>query len=47
VAEDEGVHPAAEPDLVARDAGIDGGAATAEEAARHVVDGDDTDIRSE
>jgi hypothetical protein len=47
VAEDEGVGPAAEPDLVARDAGIDGGAATAEEAAMHVVDGEDTDIRSE
>jgi hypothetical protein len=47
VAEDEGVHPAAEPDLVARDTGIDGGAATAEEAAMHVVDDDDTDVRSE
>jgi hypothetical protein len=47
VAEDEGVGPAAEPDLVARDTGIDGGAATAEEAAMHVVDGEDTDIRSE
>jgi len=47
VAEDEGVYPAAEPDLVARDTGIDGGAATAEEAAMHVVDDDDTDIRSE
>lgn len=47
VAEDEGVAPAAEPDLVARDTGIDGGAATAEEAAMHVVDGEDTDIRSE
>jgi Family of unknown function (DUF5709) len=47
VAEDEGVHPSAEPDLVARDTGIDGGAATAEEAAMHVVDDDDTDIRSE
>ncbi len=46
VAEDEGAHPDAEADLVARDAGIDGGAATAEEAAVHVVDDDDTDIRS-
>jgi hypothetical protein len=46
VAEDEGAHPAGEADLVARDAGIDGGAATAEEAAVHVVDDDDTDIRS-
>jgi hypothetical protein len=46
VAEDEGAHPDAEADLVARDAGIDGGAATAEEAAVHVVEDDDTDIRS-
>ena len=46
VAEDEGAHPAGEADLVAHDAGIDGGAATAEEAAVHVVDDDDTDIRS-
>jgi hypothetical protein len=34
-------------DLVASDAGIDGGAATAEEAAVHVVEEDDDDIRSE
>jgi hypothetical protein len=47
VAEDEGAHPAAEADLVARDVGIDGGAATAEEAALHVVEDDDTDIRSD
>jgi hypothetical protein len=47
VAEDEGSEPVAEPDLVARDAGVDGGAATAEEAAIHVVDSDDYDIRSE
>jgi hypothetical protein len=46
VAEDEGAHPAAEADLVARDVGIDGAAATAEEAAVHVVDDDDHDIRS-
>jgi hypothetical protein len=46
VAEDEGAHPAEEADLVARDTGIDGGAATAEEAAVHVVDEDDYDIRS-
>jgi hypothetical protein len=46
VAEDEGAHPDEEADLVARDAGIDGGAATAEEAAMHVVDDDDTDVRS-
>ncbi len=46
VAEDEGTHPVREADLVAHDAGIDGGAATAEEAAVHVVADDDTDIRS-
>ncbi len=46
VAEDEGAHPDDEADLVAHDAGIDGGAATAEEAAVHVVDDDDYDIRS-
>jgi uncharacterized protein DUF5709 len=47
VAEDEGAHPDAEADLVARDAGISGGAASAEEAAVHVVEDDDTDIRSD
>ena len=46
VAEDEGAHPDDEEDLVARDIGVDDGAATAEEAAVHVVDDDDTDIRS-
>jgi hypothetical protein len=40
VAEDEGAHPDDEPDLVARDVGIDGGAAGAEEAAVHVTDED-------
>ena len=47
VAEDEGAHPDEEADLVARDTGIDGGGATAEEAAVHVVEDDDTDIRSD
>jgi len=47
VAEDEGAHPDGEADLVARDTGIDGGGATAEEAAMHVVNDDDTDIRSD
>jgi hypothetical protein len=42
VAEDEGAHPDQEPDLVARDVGIDGGAAGAEEAAVHVI-ADDAD----
>lgn len=46
VAEDGGAHVRDEPDLVARDAGIDGGAASAEEAAVHEVEDDDTDIRS-
>ncbi len=46
VAEDEGAHPDAEAELVARDAGIDDGAATAEEAAVHVVEEDDYDVRS-
>jgi len=46
VADDEGAHADTEADLVAHDAGIDGGAATAEEAAVHVVDEDDYDIRS-
>ena len=46
VAEDEGAHPVDEADLVARDTGIDGGAASAEEAAVHVVEEDDYDIRS-
>ncbi len=41
VADDEGAHPDAEADLVAHDVGIDGGAATAEEAAVHVQDADD------
>jgi hypothetical protein len=47
VAEDEGAHPDEDEDLVARDVGIDGGGATAEEAAMHVVEEDDYDIRSE
>jgi hypothetical protein len=47
VAEDEGAHEDDEEDLVAFDVGIDGGGATAEEAAMHVVDEDDYDVRSE
>jgi Family of unknown function (DUF5709) len=46
VADDEGAHSDTEADLVAHDTGIDGGAASAEEAAVHVVDEDDHDIRS-
>jgi hypothetical protein len=47
VAEDEDSDLDADGDLVAHDAGIDGGASTAEEAAMHVVESDDYDIRSE
>lgn len=47
VAEGEGAHSDEEPDLVARDTGIDGGAASAEEAAVHVVDDVDTGIPSD
>jgi hypothetical protein len=42
VADDEGAHADAEEDLVAHDVGIDGGAASAEEAAVHVQDEDDS-----
>jgi hypothetical protein len=38
VEEDEGAHPDDESDLVARDVGISGAGASAEEAAMHVVD---------
>lgn len=37
VAPDEGAHEDTEKDLVAEDVGIDGGAASAEEAAMHLV----------
>ena len=47
VASDEGARPDDEEDLVASDVGTDGGGATAEEAAMHVVEEDDYDIRSE
>jgi hypothetical protein len=46
VAQDEGAHPDTEADLVARDVGVDGAGASAEEAAVHVVEDDDNDIRS-
>jgi hypothetical protein len=46
VADDEGGYPGDEDELIADDVGIDGGAATAEEAAVHVVEDDDTDVRS-
>jgi len=38
VAPDEGAHSGGNADLAAWDAGIDGGAASAEEAAMHIVD---------
>ena len=41
VAPDEGAHEDAEKDMLAEDVGLDGGAASAEEAAVHVVDEDD------
>jgi len=40
VAEDEGAHETDGRDYLGRDVGIDGGAASAEEAAMHVVDED-------
>jgi len=40
VDEDEGAHPDREADAIATDVGIDGAAATAEEAAVHVIDDD-------
>lgn len=47
VGEDEGAHPDAEPDLVARDVGIDAGAASAEEAAVHALDNGSEDTGDE
>ena len=44
VAEDEGAHSVLDADLVARDVGIDGGAAGAEEAAVHVSGEDENPI---
>jgi hypothetical protein len=38
LAPDEGAHEDIEPDLVAEDEGIDGAAASAEEAAVHTID---------
>jgi hypothetical protein len=44
VAPDEGAHPDEMGDMVARDVGIDGAAASAEEAAVHVVDDDSESV---
>lgn len=41
VAPDEGAHDADEPDAIAQDVGKAGSAASAEEAAMHIVDEDD------
>jgi Family of unknown function (DUF5709) len=38
MAPDEGAHEDTEPDMVAEDVGIDGGGASAEEAAMHIVE---------
>jgi hypothetical protein len=43
VAEDEGAHETRDPEYFARDIGIDGGAASAEEAAMHVIGDDEED----
>jgi Family of unknown function (DUF5709) len=45
--DDDGYPLDTDGDLVARDVGIDGAAASAEEAAVHVVDEDDYDVRSD
>jgi Family of unknown function (DUF5709) len=47
VGEDEGAHLNADPDLVARDVGIDAGAASAEEAAVHTLDSGSEDTGDE
>ncbi|NJA58461.1 DUF5709 domain-containing protein [Streptomyces sp. NEAU-H3] len=44
VAPDEGLGPDTEKDMVASDVGIDGAAASAEEAAVHVVEDDENDL---
>jgi Family of unknown function (DUF5709) len=41
VADDEGSHATMEPEYLAYDVGVDGGAASAEEAAVHVVEEED------
>ena len=41
---DEGAHEDAEKDMIATDVGIDGGAASAEEAAMHVVPEEDVAV---
>jgi hypothetical protein len=45
MAPDEGTHEDDEEEMVAEDVGISGGAASAEEAAMHTIDGDEDDGR--
>ncbi|MFJ4835422.1 DUF5709 domain-containing protein [Streptomyces sp. NPDC088747] len=44
IAPDEGAHEDAEKDMLAEDVGIDGGAASAEEAAVHLIPDEDDDL---
>ncbi len=44
---DQDGYSASSGDMIAHDAGVDGGAASAEEASVHVVEDDENDIRSE
>lgn len=44
---DGGHHPHRQTEMLAHDVGVDGGAASAEEAAVHVVEDDDNDVRSD
>lgn len=44
VAPDEGAHGDTEKDMLAQDVGIDGGAASAEEAAVHRIPDEDDDL---
>jgi hypothetical protein len=43
---DDRLYPALSPDLIGRDAGIDGGGASAEEAAVHLMSDDDAERQS-
>jgi len=43
MARDEGADENSESDMVAEDVGIDGGGSSAEEAAVHIIDGQDWD----
>ncbi|MBP6995720.1 MAG: hypothetical protein KBB39_06225 [Phycicoccus sp.] len=43
VAPDQGAHPDVDGELVGADVGVDGGAASAEEAAMHIIEDDEDD----